>query len=77
MQYFVTYTNHDVDNFNKPILILKIHLAINSSLKINGTQSSTLSFNICPNVVNAMISNMSFTLFFDMNKSISNPGIVL
>lgn len=77
MHYFVTYTNQDVANFNKPILIFKIHLAINSSLKINDTQSSTLSFNICPNVVNAMISNMSFTLFFDINKSILNPGIVL
>lgn len=77
MHYFVTYTNQDVANFNKPILILKIHLAINSSLKINDTLSSTLSFNICPNVVNAMISNMSFTLFFDINKGILNPGIVL
>lgn len=70
MQYFVIYTNQDVDNFNKPISILKIHLAINSSLKINGTQTSTLSFNTCPNVVNAMI-------FFDINKSILNTGIVL
>lgn len=58
MHYFVIYANQDVANFNKPILIFKIHLAINSSLNINDTQGNTLSFNICPNVVNAMISNM-------------------